>query len=360
MNNKIRAFKPLITSILFLISMIVLVQMLSHTTGFVNYLYPIFYQAFYPHYSAIFGWCSISIGDLIYLSLMLYFLANVYVIIRCLVLNQQWRAFRFLAKIIWIFSFIYLLFHFLWGFNYYRTNLIETYKIESYSIEELKEIAQDLLEKSKDNRTQVNENDSGVFVYNKNDFSLQIPTQLDLKLQIPFHQIPIKAQKKFSIFSWFMRYFGVSGYYNPFTAEAQITRLSPDVSVPFTMAHEQAHQMGYAPEFEANYIGFLTCVQSNDPALLYSANYRALKYVLNAIYPEDSSFVQNKVLEFSPGMKRDYESEKQFHQRYEGRADRAFSTLNHLYLKSNQQNRGLESYNQFVDLIVYYYRTKRD
>ncbi|NHX22211.1 DUF3810 domain-containing protein, partial [Escherichia coli] len=47
-----------------------------------------------------------------------------------------------------------------------------------------------------------------------------------------------------SIFSFIMNDTGILGYYNPFSAEAQYNPNLPDTYLPFTLAHESAHQLG--------------------------------------------------------------------------------------------------------------------
>lgn len=356
MKQNYKVFLPVISSIILFAISIFVVNIISVNEYFTNTLYPNFYNFLYPLYTNIFGWIPFSVGDIFYLILGVLIILYSYYIIRDLIKKQYIKVVNYLSKIIYFTSFIYLFFNVIWGFNYNRTNLIEQYKIKPYNANDLKLIANDLLKKSIEYRTQVKENANGVFEYDKANFNTQIPEQLTPNNTIPFYKTLRNAKKKSSLYSWFMRYFGVSGYYNPFTGESQITTEVPTVSIPFTMAHEQAHQMGYAPEFEANYIGFLTCIESNSVELKYSANYKALKYVLNNIYPQDSTFVKEKINEFSDGMIRDYKSEKQFYKKYSGKADEIFSSLNSFYLKANQQQKGIYSYNQFVDLLVYYYR----
>ena len=54
------------------------------------------------------------------------------------------------------------------------------------------------------------------------------------------------------------------GYYNPFTGEAQVNTNVPAFVIPFTTCHEMAHQIGYASESEASFVGFLVIRNSNN------------------------------------------------------------------------------------------------
>ncbi|MXV38554.1 DUF3810 family protein [Flavobacteriaceae bacterium Ap0902] len=336
-----------------------IIKVLSNVDIFVNVLYPDFYRMVYPSSTLIFGWIPFSIGDLIYMGLGFHYIFCIYKIVKYSLLKMRWRAIRLLSHLIYITTMLVVIFNVFWGFNYDRKNLIEQYQIEPYDIEELKGISNYILGNAIKYRTQVEEDSRGVFQYDMRNFETGFQGKIFSRTDLPYTTIPSNSKKKYSLLSWVMRYFGVSGYYNPFTAESQITRLTPSVSMPFAMAHEQAHQMGYAPEFEANYIGYITCIETSDSGMNYSGKYKALKYLLRAIYPHDSAYVKSTLDSFSPGMKRDYMAEKEFHQKYAGQANEMFSSLNHVYLKANKQNKGIQSYNQFVDLLVHYYRVKK-
>lgn len=60
------------------------------------------------------------------------------------------------------------------------------------------------------------------------------------------------------------------GVYTYFTGEANVNVHYPDYTVPFTIAHEMAHQRGIARENEANFIAFLVCVRSDLAYVRYS------------------------------------------------------------------------------------------
>ena len=61
---------------------------------------------------------------------------------------------------------------------------------------------------------------------------------------------------------------GYAGYLNPFTLEAQVNMLGCQKSTyPITIAHEMAHQLGYAAENEANFIGSSQCISKQGPIL---------------------------------------------------------------------------------------------
>jgi hypothetical protein len=73
-----------------------------------------------------------------------------------------------------------------------------------------------------------------------------------------------------SLLTPLLNYIGTSGYYNPFTSEAQMNYQMPVFNRPFVACHEMSHQMGYGAEDEANFVGFWPHWLS-DRLLRYSA-----------------------------------------------------------------------------------------
>ena len=150
-----------------------------------------------------------------------------------------------------------------------------------------------------------------------------------------------------------MSFTGILGYYNPFTAEAQYNPGLPSSYLPLTLAHESAHQLGFAREQEANFIGYLIGVNSSNSELRYSTQYFTLKSLLNSIVYDDEKFVEYIIKNYSAGMKRDRAYEKQFVFQHQGWLNEFFGFTNNLFLKSNQQE-GSVTYSYFIDLLVRY------
>src|SRR5690606_30790577 len=86
-----------------------------------------------------------------------------------------------------------------------------------------------------------------------------------------------------SLYSTPLSYMGFAGYLNPFTGEAQVNSLLPKYNFATTAAHEMSHQIGYASESEANFIGYLASVSHEDAYIRYSGYSFALKYCLSTL-----------------------------------------------------------------------------
>ena len=84
--------------------------------------------------------------------------------------------------------------------------------------------------------------------------------------------------------SGFMCQQDMMGYYFPFSMEANYNTLMTPMCKPFTCCHELAHTHGFIREDEANFIAYLSCVSSRDPAFVYSGYLGILYYVDNDFY----------------------------------------------------------------------------
>ncbi len=88
---------------------------------------------------------------------------------------------------------------------------------------------------------------------------------------------------KKSMFRRYLNYLGVTGYLNPFTNEAQVNTTVPAFQTPFVTCHEIAHQIGFAPEQDANFIGYLAASRYSDVRFRYAANFEMLLYTIRRL-----------------------------------------------------------------------------
>ena len=105
--------------------------------------------------------------------------------------------------------------------------------------------------------------------------------------EYPLFSAPWYMEPKWVAASPLMSYLNISGIYIPFTAEANVNRMTPDTHLPFTMCHEAAHRLGVAREDEANFVAFLACINSENIQYNYSGYLCAYVYALNALQSVD-------------------------------------------------------------------------
>lgn len=76
----------------------------------------------------------------------------------------------------------------------------------------------------------------------------------------------------------------MQGYYFPFSMEANYNDVMYLPNLPATMCHELAHLKGYIYEDEANFIGYLGCLESQDTFFQYAGYLSVLTYLNNDLY----------------------------------------------------------------------------
>ncbi len=297
----------------------------------------------------IFSWIPFSAGDFLYIILI--------ALISYLVINSIKKKTRnnSLLQLLVLLNLIYLIYQLLWGMLYFQEPIISKLSQKNPTADKAEKMALIYLERCKQTRLLVTEDVNGVFTIK--DFSKIENKVLRAQHELPNHLIDKDAVRensfKPSIFKGVMSFSGILGYYNPFTAEAQYNSELPKTFLPFTLAHESAHQMGFAREQEANFIAYLIGKNSDLPELRYSTEFFVLKSLLANIHQENPQFVEETVEKFSPGMKRDRAAERKFVEEHSGLLDSFFMFTNDLFLKANQQE-GSVTYSYFVDLLLRY------
>lgn len=156
-----------------------------------------------------------------------------------------------------------------------------------------------------------------------------------------------------------MTYTHISGVYTYFTGEANINVNFPDYSLPYTMAHEMAHQRGIAREDEANFIAYLVCIGSDDSYIKYSGYMGMYEYFINALAEADDSLFSKLYRSADDRIKGEIGSYNEFFDKY---ADTPVADISQSINNGYQQIQGIEegtkSYGLVVDITVAYYKTE--
>jgi len=157
------------------------------------------------------------------------------------------------------------------------------------------------------------------------------------------------------MFGLFGNYFGFTGYYNPFTGEAQVNTLVPKFMLPYTTCHEIAHQIGYAKEEEANFVGYLAATSSTDTLFHYSAYLDLFVYANRQLFFVDSVAAKDFAKQLIPEVKADIKEWREFLRRYKNPLEPVIRWAYGNYLRANQQPKGMTSYDEVIaDLIAFY------
>lgn len=161
-------------------------------------------------------------------------------------------------------------------------NIAETEK-STYTLRDLTALRNMLVEKCNELSGQMQRTEEGEIIYEGNMRKKAISDMQALgetydALQ-GFYPMP-----KPLYFSDFVSQQYMLGYYFPFSMEANYNKVAYVTNLPVTMCHELAHLKGYIQEDEANFIGFLACISSDDLLFQYSGYLSVLNYVNNDFY----------------------------------------------------------------------------
>ncbi len=143
-----------------------------------------------------------------------------------------------------------------------------------------------------------------------------------------------------------------SGVYSPFTIEANYNRDMVSYNIPHTICHELSHLRGFMREDEANFIGYLACLGSDDPDYRYSGYLMGWIYAGNALYRVDPEAYWQAYENLSDAVRQDLQENNRFWDQYEGRAAETAEAVNDVYLRVNGQPEGVETYGRVVDLML--------
>ncbi len=165
--------------------------------------------------------------------------------------------------------------------------------------------------------------------------------------------VPCKPVSRF--LSYGMSATGFTGFFCPYTGEANVNTHMPDLMLPATIAHELAHQRGVAPEDYANFVGIVAALESGNKDYVYSGAVMGYIYLGNALYKADHTLWQEVYGSLSPAVRGDLSAHNAYWQQFEGKAEEVSEVLYTSLLESVGETRGMASYGACVDLLVQWY-----
>jgi hypothetical protein len=137
---------------------------------------------------------------------------------------------------------------------------------------------------------------------------------------------------------------GIGGQYSPLSFETFLNASFLPWEVPRALAHEWSHVAGFTDEGDANFIGSLACLRSDDPLIRYSGAFWTYGDLPDA---------ERQRLRLDPRVIADYEaSRKRFLEGYEPQIFDIQWRFYDSYLRTNGVRGGVASYGYFLQLLV--------
>ena len=338
---------------------IVLVQAAGKHPAIVEHYYS---QGIYPIIAAffrmLFGWIPFSFGDVLLALLLFLFLRFVYKMFKNKFKNWLPKLVQLTAAL----SLLYGCFYLFWGLNYYRISLAKNlgYNQTEYTTQQLLHTTSKVIEQLNYCHESITQNDT-LRVHNpyssKKMYQMALNGYKNLAHDFPalYYQYP---SVKNSLMSGLQSYNGTAGYFNPLTGEAQVNDRIPKTSYPTTTCHEMAHQLGYAAENEANFIGFLAANYNEDVYFKYASYRMAFGYLIQEVRKRDPKTASELWKKIHIGILKDFQNSNQFWKAYQNPFEPWVKKGYNVYLKANKQEKGTASYNYVVDLLISYFEEK--
>ena len=277
--------------------------------------------------------------------------------------GKSWRDVgKFLLIILSIAALLFGVFICAFGIGYYSSPLDKKLDLEkkTVSADELAKTAEWLIKKVNEEIVNVDFEDksSSISPHTIREMNNILLDSYD-KLSDDFDFLPrLTSYVKPIMLSEPMTYTHISGVYTFFTGEANVNTNCPDYCMPFTAAHELAHQRGISREDEANFIAFLVCSGSDDPYIRYCGYMNLCEYVLNALYGANQKLWEETYQKLDNRAIYEMIAYNKFYEKYQDNVVGEISgAINDAYLQANGTE-GTRSYGLVVDLAVAFFHTK--
>ena len=302
-------------------------------------------------------WTDIPVGDLIYILMFLFIFYKIF---------QRTKSLRnLLIELGALLTIITILFYFLWGINYKRVSIKnKIVSNQEVDIVKLVDFTNQLIDKINKKHLDLFNLDSIIPIDNRSFEEIRNTCESDFKNLNTLKQDSIQnfdytyPSIKKSLFSSALTFMGFSGYINPFTGEANINTKIPKNSIPFVINHEIAHQLGTASEKDANFISYISLLNSSNQFHEFLALSYSLRVCLNELYINDRDSYSNSIKKINIGILNNYKQTQNFWSKYNGPIEVISKNIYDKFLKQNDLKTGIKNYGETISLILSYHNVK--
>jgi len=318
--------------------------------------------AIYPYIAVVLRFISsifsFAIGDITYILLIAYLLwyfFKTFKKVKAKEINLKQVGIKCLNLIL----LLYLVFKLSWALNYSRPAIAKKLGIanDKYNTAQLVTLGKYYLIKINYLKLKIDSMNSRPKRYSIADLSkiATLSYQTQAKHNAVFNY-PVPSIKP-CLFASYITKSGIEGYYNPLSGEANINMDLPPFTLPFTICHEIAHQTGIAKEDEANLLGYITAIKSEDINFQYAGYYymfRSILWEIKIKSPDDYQMIFDRI---ASTVLADFKTENQFWLKNNSDMSKYMSVAFDRLLKLNNQKKGINSYQDIV-LWLYNYHKK--
>ncbi len=273
--------------------------------------------------------------------------------------KQKGKEKRWLVRIAWMVSCLFLGYFLLHGYNFYRLPVSELMGLPDapHTVAYLQQVTIDLARRASEERGQLEENEEGCLELSKpisQVLSRAGEGYSHLQETYPFLWGVVNRGKPVMLSHWWS-YTGITGMYFPYFAEANVNIDVPHSSIPATAAHELAHTRGFAREDECNFLAYLACSYSPYAEDRYSGYLSAYILCSNALYEADQEAWNEAYAFCSEAVRRDLQERSRYWKAFQGGVQEVSTAVNNGFLQAQGQEEGVLSYDLAVELILRWY-----
>ncbi len=253
--------------------------------------------------------------------------------------------------------FVYAGFTWLWGSHFYGDDFITENGLsnEKISTEQLETVTRYFAALSNEYAGQVTRDGRGAYIADRDGILALSPQVFEITEQnFPCLQGP-EVHAKGIVFSRALSYLDFTGFFFPFTGEANVNTDFPPSLFASTVAHELSHQRGVAKEQEANFTAVLASLEYGNADYCYSACLLAYTHLGNALHGADYEAWEKIYMSLDDSVLVDFAVNRAYWKQFETPVQTVSNTVYEGLLYSYDQHLGLKSYGACVDLLVNYY-----
>lgn len=302
---------------------------------------------------------SVSVAEVLILSGI--FAAVFYLAwqVRCLIARPQkgQRAVRMALTVLCAGLSIYAGFCLLWGVFYGADSFQDKSGLTARggTVEELTALTERFAREVSAAGDQVQRDENSCFAVPRSEIFAEAMSAYDGVVQVfDCLKKPAVMPKAF-VSSRGMSYLDFSGFYFPFTGEANLNDESPAAYLPANICHEMAHQQGIATEQECNFVAIMAATSADSAAYRYAGYLMGYVHLSNALYRVDQAAWQTIRDSLPDTVRADLRQNSAYWARFDGLVNTAATKVYDGFLKSNGLSDGVQNYGTVVDLLLAYY-----
>jgi len=245
----------------------------------------------------------------------------------------------------------------LWGINYHTDTLQEKTGIYARqgTAEEVRLLTEEFAAALSEAADDVPRDGSGVFSADRQAILQAGPAVYAAAFDaFPALTMDDVTPKAFSC-SRFMTAMDFTGFYFPYTGEANLNMDCPEMYLPATVIHEMTHQRQVASEQECNFAAIAVSAMSSDSMYRYSGLLMGYVHLSNALYREDREAYAAIRDQLPDVVIADLRANSAYWNAHHTAFTDATQKVYDSFIKTNGDPNGTKSYGMVVDMLLSYY-----